>query len=62
MDAFEKEHMNKWLDRLFGNRYKTDRDQLEKDLIELTNEYPELLKTHSWPEMHRLIIANRERK
>jgi len=60
MDEFEKQHMGKWLDTLFQPRFRTERDQLEKDLIELTNEYPELLKTHSWPEMRRLVIRKKE--
>jgi len=58
MDTFEKQHMSKWLDTLFEPRHREGRevrDQLEKDLIELTNEHPELLKTHSWPEMRCLV-------
>jgi hypothetical protein len=63
MDEFENKHMNKWLDTLFQRpRFRVERDQLEKDLVELTNEYPELLKTHSWPEMHRLVIRKYEEK
>lgn len=62
MDNFEKEHLEVWLDSLFGYRYPKDKEELRKDLIDLTNKYPELLKTHSWPEMHRMIIKSKSSK
>jgi hypothetical protein len=60
MDAFEKKHLQNWLDNKYNYRHKEERDQLEKDLIKLTNEYPELLKTHSWPEMHHLVLRSKK--
>jgi hypothetical protein len=56
VDAFEKKHLQNWLDSVFAPRHQKERDELEKDLTKLTDEYPELLKTHTWPEMHRLVI------
>jgi len=60
MDEFTTQHLSKWLDTLFPVRYREHRDKLEKDIIEFVTEYPDLLQTHSWPEIHRMIIRNKE--
>jgi len=51
MDEFEKEHLEKWLDRTI---YPDEKESIRKQIENMVNEYPEMLKNRSWPEILNL--------
>lgn len=50
------EHFYVWLERFV---YDEDQHQVEQDIHGLLTDHPELVETHSWPEMRALAERNR---
>ena len=48
MSRDHAEHFYKWLDKTV---YKEDQHTVEEQIHALLREHPDLLETHSWPEM-----------
>ncbi len=48
MSRDHAEHFYKWLDKTV---YKEDQHIVEEQIHALLKEHPDLLETHSWPEM-----------
>ncbi len=56
MDDFTKEHFEAWLDYTVGESLynEVERTNTKTLIMNLVEEYPELLLTHSWPEIRSL--------
>ena len=54
MDRQQAEHFYKWLERTV---HIEDQHEVEQGIHALLRDYPELLETHSWPEMRRMAEA-----
>lgn len=59
MDEFTEKHFQTWLDFTCN---EDEREQVESSIRKLVSEYPDLTKTHSWPEMRFLAERNKEWK
>lgn len=59
MDEFTMKHFAEWLDRAIA---EDEREQVEQNILLLLTEYPELLETHSWPEMRKMAELKVERE
>lgn len=44
-------HFYAWLERMIPRRDQWD---VEQDILALLSDHPELIETHSWPEMERM--------
>jgi hypothetical protein len=51
MDRDTAEHFYAWLDRTV---HVEDQHEVEQQIHALLREYPDLVNTHSWPEMRAL--------
>jgi hypothetical protein len=51
MDDFTWNHFQSWLD---DHVYADERDETERGILHMIGDYPELLQTHSWPEIRRM--------
>jgi hypothetical protein len=49
MDEYNRMHFERWLDRVSFD--ENDRDQLRAQILALLDSDPELLNSHSWPEL-----------
>lgn len=55
MDDFSKKHLEAWLQ---ATVHWTEIETVRKKILALLEQYPELLETHSWPEMRELAERN----
>jgi hypothetical protein len=55
MDHATAEHFYAWLDRCVA---ADEQHEVEQQIHALLREHPDLVKTHSWPEMRRLAEAS----
>ena len=52
MDKYNRKHLERWLDRVCCD--DEDRDNLRTKILSLVESDPELLASHSWPELRSL--------
>lgn len=55
MDAFTEQHLATWLD---SYAREDEREEIERKIRAMVTEYPEMLLTHSWPEILYLVERN----
>lgn len=58
MDDWTWKHFEAWLTRQYGNDYTertAEKNEVRRRIAQLVEDDPELLKTHSWPEMRQMV-------
>ena len=61
MDDWTWKHFEAWLSRTYGNEWQGNEDRLQEKnecrrrIAQLVEDDPSLIKTHSWPEMRRMV-------
>lgn len=55
LDAFTAKHFETWIDRVI---YEDERERVRGQILRLLEDQPDLLETHSWPELRNLAAAS----